>query len=88
MKTASTKSGAVYLIDEENRRAMRSGHGMPTMRYDGDWFHYAYVVPVDDSGSPANTDDWLGHRLYFKIRNHPTWEWRSTTEVVAVEDTP
>lgn len=80
----TTKSGAAYLIDQERLRAKRvTNDTAPGMRYDGEWFDYWAITPMDMVSEAA--EGWLGNRLHFKIANHESWDWRITTRVVGIE---
>lgn len=82
----TTTSGATYMIDRANGRASRVNNDTaPEMRYDDKWFEFNQIRAHDPFTGQV-VEEWIGARLYFAVKNHPSWAWRLTTTVVSVEE--
>lgn len=93
MIKATTSHGTYYVIDEENKRAMRvKGEGRDSMYKDGDWFSFSSLDAIDyDSSPPSLCKSYqieIGKGIYFFCIGVPDrlYDWRSTTRVTNIEE--
>lgn len=77
MIKATTSHGTYYLIDEDNRRAVRvppQGRQDVYPNTEG-WFHYASYSGVE-----------VGEKLFFTIIGDSAFDWQMSTPVVSIEE--
>lgn len=85
MIKATTQHGTYYIIDPENNRAKRvKGEGRNDMNGDSEWFDYTALMALTD-GVPQGKIE-VGKAMYFILKGHSVWDWRSSTTVVSIED--
>ena len=92
MLKAITKHGTYYLIDEDNKRAMRvRGEGRNDMGDDSEWFDYWDMQTYDydkylSNESPLTSEDIVVGKAIFFYLTDPYGGYRISTDVTAIEE--
>lgn len=87
MKKITTSNGTYYLLDEDNRRAMRvKGEGRNEMFLDGDWFYYISMGAWDKNDNQIISPPVVGKPVFFNLTGPREYDWRMTTTVRSIEE--